>query len=268
MIHLQLLKGRMAKKYFSLKKYSRFKAVIPFLFTFSNALFGFLSIIQTIEGNFAVAALCIMAAAFMDAFDGRIARYLGTTGELGTELDSLCDAVSFCLAPAVLLYSWYLHAFGHGTLFLAALGFYVCAGLLRLARFNVATEDQSVFFLGLPTTIAAFFLVQIVLYQEFFGKVVLGTVLTENIFTALVAFLAFLMVSRLRFPAFKKAKISFKNPIVYLEGIALLLGAAWCAKKGYPLILLGASLYIFGAVFLNGVARARTVIKKRKKKRS
>ncbi|MCF7900493.1 CDP-diacylglycerol--serine O-phosphatidyltransferase, partial [Candidatus Babeliales bacterium] len=181
MIKLQSLKGYMAKKYFSLQKYSRFKKAIPFVFTFANALFGFLSIIKTIEGNFVFAGLCIMAAALMDAFDGRLARYLGTEGQLGTELDSLCDAISFCLAPAVLMYSWYLHDFGHAGIFVIALVFYVCAGLLRLARFNITAADQSVFFLGLPTSIAAFFIVQIILYQELFIESSLHTLLTEKV---------------------------------------------------------------------------------------
>ena len=254
----------MAKKYFSLKQYSRFKSAIPFLFTFSNALFGFLSIIKTIEGNFVVAALCIMAAAVMDAFDGRIARYLGTEGQLGTELDSLCDAVSFCLAPAVLMYSWYLHDFGHTSLFMISLGFYVCAGLLRLARFNITSADQSVFFLGLPTTIAAFFLVQIVLYQELFVQNSLHSILTEKVFVGLVAFIAFLMISSIRFPAFKKAKVSLRNPGTYFKGFLLLGVSGWCAYKGYPFVLLGVSFYIFGAVFLSGIATAKKVINKKK----
>src|SRR3989338_3074570 len=110
------------------------KVLIPFFFTFGNVFFGFYSIIKTIEGDFIAAALCIMAAAIMDAIDGRLARFLGTAGDLGSELDSLCDAVSFCLAPSVLLYSWYLHDFGHAGLFVPALVLYLCAGLFRLAR--------------------------------------------------------------------------------------------------------------------------------------
>ena len=100
------------------KTYNHLKTVVPFIFTFANVFFGFFSIIKTIEGDFIAAALSIIVAAVMDGIDGRLARYLGTDGDLGSELDSLCDAVSFCLAPAVLLYSWYLHGFGHAGLFM------------------------------------------------------------------------------------------------------------------------------------------------------
>src|SRR3989338_6332165 len=89
-------------------KQDQLKALIPFVFTFSNALFGFLSIIKTFEGDFVSAAWFIVAAVVMDGLDGRAARYLGTANELGGELDSLCDAVSFCLAPTVLFFCWYL----------------------------------------------------------------------------------------------------------------------------------------------------------------
>lgn len=254
-------KEYMIKNYFSLKKY---KSVIPFLFTFANALFGFLSIIQVIEARFAAAALCIMAAAFMDAFDGRVARYLGTEGQLGTELDSLCDAVSFCLAPAVLMYSWLMFTFGYNDLFVLVSLLYICAGLFRLARFNITSTDQTIFFIGLPTTIAAFFLVQLVLYQELLLHNNIQLFLSERFFILLVGFLAFLMVSSIRFPAFKQPRISLRDPLLYIKALGLLVFGLWCAYRGYPLVLLGVSLYIFGTVFINGLVSAKKILKKRK----
>ena len=69
--------------------------IIPFLFTFGNALCGFMSVIKTLDEEYLLAALFILLAALMDLCDGRLARWFGSTSVLGMELDSLCDAISF-----------------------------------------------------------------------------------------------------------------------------------------------------------------------------
>src|SRR5262245_15894422 len=97
--------------------------LIPFLFTFGNALCGFLSVIKTLDQEYTLAALFIVLAALMDLCDGRLARMFGSTSVLGMELDSLCDAISFCFAPAILLYSWSLYQLGIGGLIV--LGIYL-----------------------------------------------------------------------------------------------------------------------------------------------
>lgn len=241
---------------------SSVKELIPFLFTFANVSFGFLSIIKTIEGDFIAAALSIMAAALMDSIDGRLARFFGTAGDLGSELDSLCDAISFCLAPAVLLYSWYLHGFGNPGLFVPALVLYLCAGLLRLARFNLTANDQSLFFLGLPTTVAAFFFAQIVLYHELVLDSTLGRLLNENVLVGLVASIAFLMVSTVRFPAFKKTNLSLKRIATYLKLSLIVALALWCLVHSYPFFLMIVSTYILGGLLFHGFLRVKKVLKK------
>ena len=239
-------------------KNKRIQSVIPFLFTFANALFGFLSIIKTFEGDFISAAWCIVAAVVMDGLDGRMARYLGTEGELGLELDSLCDAVSFCLAPTVLLYSWYLQDFGHTWLFMSAAGFYLCAGLFRLARFNVTEQDQKGFFFGLPTTIAAFFLIQFVFYEKWIAQGPFNFFLKEKVMVGMIAFVAFLMISSLRFPAFKKPRISFVGtPITYAKILLVTCFTCWCAYHEYPLFLMILTGYIIGALGFNLFIRAK-----------
>jgi CDP-diacylglycerol--serine O-phosphatidyltransferase len=245
------------------RQHDRLKIVIPFIFTFANVFFGFLSIIKTIEGDFIAAALCIIVAAVMDGLDGRIARYLGTSGDLGSELDSLCDAVSFCLAPAVLLYSWYLHDFGHVGLFAPALVLYLCAGLLRLARFNLLDNDQHIFFLGLPTTIAALFFAQLVLYQQFVGET-LPTVLDKNVLVGLVASMAFLMLSSLKFPAFKKPNFSFRRLVTYFKIGFMVAIASWCYYYDYPFFLLLITAYILGSLLVNCFFKAKIIIKNRR----
>jgi CDP-diacylglycerol---serine O-phosphatidyltransferase len=237
------------------------KILIPFVFTFSNALFGFFSIIKTFEGDFLSAAWFIVAAVIMDGLDGAAARYFGTTGALGGELDSLCDAISFCLAPTVLLYSWYLHDFGQAWLFLSAVGFYLCAGLFRLARFNVTEKDQSTFYFGLPTTIAAFFLIQFVFYQEWFVQGPYKVVLGPKVMVGIIVFVGLLMISSLRFPVFKKARMP-KTPLTYFK-VALLLGLMWWSSQyDYPFFLIMLSVYIFGAVLFNGFTGTKRRLKR------
>lgn len=179
--------------------------VLPFICTFANAFFGMLSVINTLEGDFEFAALCILLAAAMDMFDGRLARALNATSVLGMELDSLCDAISFCLAPTILLYNWVLADKGAFGLFV--LGFYLCAGLFRLAKFNTRADAQCSYFVGLPTTAAALFLASVVLDAPWIAQTPLAWLVSVNGITFLLACVGLLMISPLHFFALKKIPV-------------------------------------------------------------
>jgi CDP-diacylglycerol---serine O-phosphatidyltransferase len=173
-------------------------SLLPNIFTLSNAFFGFCSIIFTAKQDFFAASYFILLGALMDALDGRIARLIGASSEIGLQLDSLADAISFCLAPAFLIYFWQLNTFGFFGLLISASFF--LAGILRLARFNVIASQQTIFFLGLPTTIAGCFLAIFYLNVNFKYK--------DKYLSLVVLFLSlilsFLMVSDVKFPAFKQ----------------------------------------------------------------
>ena len=109
--------------------------VLPNLVTTGNIFFGFFAVVQSIRGEFLYAAYAIVAAAVFDLMDGRLARLTRSTSKFGAEYDSLCDLVSFGMAPAVLLYQWALSPFGR--LGWMACFLYLACGALRLARFNV-----------------------------------------------------------------------------------------------------------------------------------
>ncbi len=171
---------------------------LPHLFTFGNAFFGFCSIILSARGDLLAAANFILLAALMDALDGRIARLVGAESDIGVQLDSLSDSISFCLAPALLAYCWQLKYLGFLGVIVSAI--FLLTGLFRLARFNVMHIQQSLFFLGLPTTVAGCFFAIVLL--NFFD-------LEKNAwFLFIIAFLllllSFLMISSVRFPTFKK----------------------------------------------------------------
>ena len=216
-------------------------ALIPFFFTFSNALFGFLSVVQTLDEQYSAAAWCIVAAGFMDMIDGRLARFFGSSSYFGKELDSLCDAVSFCFAPAILIYSWSLYAWGVPGIIV--LGIFLCSGLFRLARFNLLQTSHTHYFTGLPTTIAAFFLAQIVLHENWIAYSILQSALRPERMAFIVCVIALLMISSIKFPALKSVPM---NVTISICLFFLILLAGWALLKGYPLLLFLVSMYIVG----------------------
>jgi len=135
------------------------RVVLPNLVTLLALCMGLTSIRYAIEGRFETAITAVMAAAVLDGLDGRIARALKGTSRFGAELDSLSDFVDFGVAPALLLYLWSLHEI-KGLGWFAVLVF-VIAAALRLARFNVMTDDPTKpawhadFFVGMPAPAGA-----------------------------------------------------------------------------------------------------------------
>ncbi len=193
--------------------------LVPNLFTLGNAFFGFSSIILAANGDLFAAAYLILLGALMDALDGRIARYVGATSDFGMQLDSLCDAISFCLAPAVLVYWWQLKKFGFIGALICAL--FLLAGLLRLARFNLIHDQQSISFTGVPTTIAGCFLATVILNAH----TALLRPVTVGLIGVVVICLAALMVSSIAFPAFKKlTKKTYKLSALMLVAFTIIMG--------------------------------------------
>ena len=99
------------------------------------------------------AGVMILFAAVFDAMDGAVARLTKTASKFGIQLDSLCDAVSFGFAPAILLYAWGLSALG--GLGLAGAFFFALCGVFRLARFNTKADGtKSAYTEGITITMA------------------------------------------------------------------------------------------------------------------
>lgn len=162
--------------------------------TATNALFGGLSIMMSIEGNFKTAALFILIAMVADALDGRVARALHTAGPMGVELDSLSDDISFGIAAGALMYAYQLHELG-------SVGFIPCALLgtfcaFRLARFNVKVTSVHGYFEGLPCPTTGVIVAAYVLS---------GIKIWNWLAVLCVLLLAFLMVSEIHYPDNKGA---------------------------------------------------------------
>lgn len=239
----------------SKKRYKQSLFVIPYLFTYLNAIFGFLSILKAFEGDFITAAYYIILAALMDGCDGRLARALGSASYFGMELDSLCDAISFCLAPTILIYCWIPNTIAlPGKL---ALAFYLCAGLARLAKFNTTTDKQQTDFIGLPTTIAAFFISSLVLYDSWIESHSWKLLLNKPVLFSVICFIAYLMVSSVRFYSFKKYK--FNLPKDYPKLLIAVVLFSWAIAHGYPLLLILLSGYIIFCVIKSIFIKLKTL---------
>lgn len=191
--------------------------ILPSLFTTMGLFSGFYSIIMALQGMYIQAGWAILAAAVFDALDGRVARLLNASTDFGAEYDSLCDIVSFGLAPALLLYLWVLAPFQQYG-WLAAFIFVACAAL-RLARFNVQLDTQDKrYFQGLPTPGAALLIATMVLFHEKMGFAPMTWVSL-----AVVLALAWLMVSRVRFFSGKDVDLRKRRPFAILFVMLLVL---------------------------------------------
>jgi len=223
--------------------------IIPFFFTFANAILGLMAVFKALDCEFITAAYCILLAGFMDTLDGRLARAFGSTSLLGMELDSLCDAISFCLAPVVLLYSWEIQDFGVPGFI--ALSVYLCSGLFRLAKFNVISnvksdEPAAGCFFGLPTPVGAFFLTCLVLHHDWLETNAANFLLKKNVLLGLLICVSFLMISTIKFPAFKTNSSLKKNKgiLFYIQFLLFAISAGLCLMRS-PFMLLIPILYIF-----------------------
>ena len=167
----------------------KIKNAVPNIFTLSNMSCGIMSILMSFEGNYKLAAIFILLAGIFDRYDGRIARYLKVDNDLGKELDSLCDVVSFGVAPSILIFNIYNFALLGSFGYLMVLVFPV-AGAYRLAKYNITDFDGV--FSGIPITITGTFLA---LYSLF--MINKASNLGATMFLLII--LSYLMVSNLKF---------------------------------------------------------------------
>lgn len=217
--------------------------LLPNLLTTANLFVGFYAIIAAIQGNFTTAANCIVLAAIFDLLDGRVARMTRATSKFGAEYDSLCDLLSFGIAPALTMYLWSLDAMGRiGWL---ASFLYVACCALRLARFNVQVNViEKAYFQGLPSPMAAGIVASAIMaFQE------LGIEAKGNIWLLLITFLlAFVMVSTFRYKSFKDLDFKNRLPFRYLV-MAVGLIVLVAIRHEVHLFVLFLTYAVLGAVF-------------------
>ncbi len=225
------------------QRLSMYIYILPNLMTTGNLFSGFYAVIQSIKGNYLYAAIAIVVAAVFDQLDGRLARLTRSTSKFGAEYDSLCDLVSFGMAPGVLLFLWALQPFGR--LGWAACFLYVTCGALRLARFNVqANVVEKNYFQGLPIPMAAGIVASSVLaFQdlEFDATGSFGLLI-------MTILLALVMVSNFRFRSFKDLDFKERVPFRYLIfGVGVIFVVALRPEVMLFVLFMGYAL--LGAIF-------------------
>jgi CDP-diacylglycerol--serine O-phosphatidyltransferase len=247
--------------------------VLPSLVTILNGVCGFTAIVFASKGtqagigqlsHFAMACYMILAAMIADMLDGRLARISQNTSSFGGQLDSLCDTISFGVAPAFLMLKVLEHKLaGFAELNLASGSFlqrfiwvaaaaYVSCAAIRLARFNVENEEDEsahMSFVGLPSPAAAGVLVSLVIFQqqtlpELFAKNPQAYLICENAIVYTLPFLALstaiLMVSRIQYPHILNQYLKGKKPFAHLIWALLFLALiVWSRLAALAVIFCG-----------------------------
>lgn len=221
---------------------------IPNLFTLLNLFFGCIAIVLTLQNgidivhtnegeqfvklteNLAWASIFIGIAAIIDFLDGFVARLLNAPSEMGKQLDSLADVVSFGAAPGMILYQFLRMGYiketdglEAGMMWLMPAFIFTCAGAYRLARFNIDTT-QGFGFKGVPIPAAGLVVASLpLIYHYETSDFIYSLVLNKWFLYAMIAILSWLMVSNLPLIALKFKDFSVKNnlPKYILLGIGI-----------------------------------------------
>jgi CDP-diacylglycerol--serine O-phosphatidyltransferase len=196
-----------------------------------------MAIITAAQGEFQKAAWLIIAAALFDALDGKLARLFGVPSRFGMEFDSIADMVSFCTAPAILVYFAYLQNLM--PLVAAVISFIpLLAGGVRLARFNVSQDETPLpIFIGLPTPAAALVISSFILFS-FSVRNDLGD---PRIAISLMFGLALLMISHIRYSKIPELGNGRKAVIKLI--VIVLMAVATVFWRGY-VVFPGIVLYV------------------------
>jgi len=197
--------------------------LLPNALTMLGLCAGLTAIRFGMEGRWVVGIVLIAGAALLDTLDGRIARLMGGPTEFGGQLDSLVDAISFGVAPVMLVFMWSLEKAGGLGWAIAVL--YVVCCVLRLARFNVASSNPDKpawagsYFSGVPAPAGAgLVLLPIILGTEL-GWAFVRSPWVTILWTLLTAIL---MISRLPTYSFKRIRVPHHYVTVVMAGIAVL----------------------------------------------
>ena len=211
--------------------------LLPSLLTTGNLFCGFLAIVLSAQARFVEAAVAVFVGMILDILDGKVARLTRTTTQFGVEFDSLADVVSFCVAPAFMLYALALGQFGR-VAWLGAFLFVIC-GALRLARFNVyqGVTDRR-YFVGLPTPAAAGLVASTALLLE---GMEIGRWQAAAISVGTVV-VALLMVSTFRYYSFKEVDFARRHPAQVL--VLVVLGVLIVATHPQWFLFILFSLYL------------------------
>ena len=202
---------------------------LPNLLTLINLLCGFMSIYNVIEGDYYLAALLIIYGMVFDFFDGYTARLLNIKSDLGKELDSFADLVTFGLAPVIFVLAVYYRS--KGFIYDFSLIVYFCAIIYRLAKYNLEENTDS--FKGLPSTFSGGFIAFIFLWFPI-------------LFSKPYSFLLFIILAFMSVSELPYKKIVIKNHFhIFLVLLSLI---CYVFFKEYLILILFISYLLSGPI--------------------
>jgi CDP-diacylglycerol---serine O-phosphatidyltransferase len=248
---------------------------IPNLFTLLNLIFGCLAIICILQNGIAIqynaegsqyidipekiwmASLFIAIAAFVDFLDGFVARLFNASSEMGKQLDSLADVVSFGVAPSLIVYQFLRMSFAKeengievSVIWLTPALLIAAAGAYRLARFNIDSSQQYGF-KGVPIPAVGLLIASLpMIYWHAENESLINLLLNKWFLYAVVIAVSWLMISKLPLMALKFTDASLKNNlpkiILLVFSLVAVLLLKWLAV---PVIFIG--YIILSLVFKN-----------------
>lgn len=239
---------------------NRLRYTIPNSFTSLSLLLGVASIVTSQIGELELAAWIIVWCGLLDVLDGLSARLLKATSDFGAEFDSMADLVSFGVAPAVLMLNTGLQVADihkespQFWVLLAAIGVFTLCGAMRLARFNLFSDQPSHgWFTGIPITAAGGGMVSSVVLVLIHHPDVAESLPLHLYLPVLMFVLALLMISRLRFPkAVKRDKLA----VNLFQGTVVAIVYYCGITRSYPEVLLGmGTLILISGIIAGRITR-------------
>lgn len=233
---------------------SRLRYTVPNGFTALSLMLGVASIVTTQLGELELAAWFIVWCGLLDVMDGLSARLLKATSDFGAEFDSMADLVSFGVAPAVLVLNAGLQIggieleSGQFWVLLVAIGVFALTGAMRLARFNLTSDQPTTgWFAGVPITAAGGGMVPAIVLVLIHHPDVASLLPLHLYLPVLMFVLALLMISRLRFP---KA-VRRNNLVMNIFQGSVIVVVYYCGiTRSWPevLLLIGTVTLITGII--------------------
>ena len=229
-------------KKFKLVSNKKTRTILPNMFTLVGVCIGLTSIKFAFDERFGLAIICIIVAGLIDGLDGRIARLIKGTSQVGKELDSLTDVISFGVAPAFIMYFWQLNTLGRVG-WLICLVYVICVAL-RLARFNVNSETQPSwkdnFFEGVPSPAGGILVLMPLIYSK--SEIQFLNVDFTYFTPILFVLISILLISKLPTYSFKKIAVPRRLTIFLLFSVVLFFGLLLIYT--YNVIVIASFLYL------------------------
>jgi CDP-diacylglycerol---serine O-phosphatidyltransferase len=240
----------------------RVVVLFPSGLTLANLFFGVFAIVTAARGDFTRAGWYVVLGGLCDAFDGRVARATNSGGRFGEELDSLVDAITFGLAPAMIMYFAVLNHEGWDWVWC---WLFVACAVLRLARFNIEQAGTAkTYFQGLPSPAAGITLATYYWFSQ--SPLYAQTTIADWPWQVMLRFvmigLSLLMISNVPYPVVPAIGLRTARGLAGLGVLLVGIGMLIFSKIEYffPLAVAYVAFGLFRGVFIGLLERRQTIV--------